>query len=132
MQKSSDFPTFEKYSNSCIQLITSLIAPLVAKKIDTFFKKKKLKIVRFLNFVQILGLTHSSDSIHPNTSSCKKIDTLKKKLKIVLFLNFRKIFESAHFDNILSPRPSDREKFDTYNKKTKKRPISEFSKNPRI
>ena len=81
----------------------------------------------------MLKFMHSVDNITSSTYSCKKIDTLKKKkLKIVLFLNFRKIFESAHFDDILSPRPSDREKFDTYNKKTKKRPISEFSKNPRI
>ena len=80
----------------------------------------------------MLKFMHSVDNITSSTSSREKIDTLKKKLKIVLFLNFRKIFESAHFDDILSPRPSDREKFDTYNKKTKKRPISEFSKNPRI
>ena len=80
----------------------------------------------------MLKFMHSVDNITSSTFSREKIDTLKKKLKIVRFLNFRKIFESAHFDDILSPRPSDREKFDTYNKKTKKRPISEFSKNPRI
>ena len=78
MQKSSDFPTFEKMLKFMHSVDNITSSTSSREKIDTL-KKKKLKIVRFLNFVQILGLTHSSDSIHPTTSSCKKIDTLKKK-----------------------------------------------------